>query len=146
LNVDRGVFSADCVRPAPEMADVSLARISSTLSSYSNRAPGMHKAAYTKDEADVPVYVTEAVENKDPRSNGPEFSAAKQKELPGLLERGTFKVVLREEIPKNAPVMTGRFVLVIKIARLTKRYTKRVMSCRVFLIHSSNALCIIHLT
>jgi hypothetical protein len=73
LNVDRGqrsgVFSADCVRPAPEMADVFLARISSTLSSYSNRAPGIHRAAYTKDEADVPGYVTEAVENKDPRSN-----------------------------------------------------------------------------
>jgi hypothetical protein len=48
LNVDRGhrsgVFSADCVRPAPEMADVLLANISSTLSSYSNRAPGMHRA------------------------------------------------------------------------------------------------------
>jgi Reverse transcriptase (RNA-dependent DNA polymerase) len=118
LNVDRGqrsgVFSADCVRHAPEMAGVFLAHISSTLSSYSNRAPGMHRSAYTKDEADVPVYVTEAVENKDPRSNGPEFSAAKQKELLGLLERGTFKVVLREEIPKNAPVMKGRFVLVIK--------------------------------
>jgi hypothetical protein len=31
-----------------------------------------------------------------------------------LLERGTFKVVLRDEIPKHAPVMKGRFVLVIK--------------------------------
>jgi transposase InsO family protein len=98
VNVDRGqrsgVFSADCVRPAPKMADVFLARISSTLSSYSSKAPGMHRAAYTKVEADVLVYVTEAVENKDPRSNGPDFSAAKQKELLGLLERGTFKVVL----------------------------------------------------
>jgi hypothetical protein len=31
-----------------------------------------------------------------------------------LLERGTFKVVLREEIRKNDPVMKGRFVSVIK--------------------------------
>jgi hypothetical protein len=31
-----------------------------------------------------------------------------------LLERRTFKVVHREEIPKHAPVMKGRFVLVIK--------------------------------
>jgi hypothetical protein len=54
------------------------------------------------------------VENKDPRANGPAFSAAKQKVLLCLLERGTFKVVLPEEIPKNAPVMKGRFVLVIK--------------------------------
>jgi hypothetical protein len=88
LNVNRGhrsgVFSADCVRPAPEMADVLLANTSSTLSSYSNRAPGMHRAAYTQNQADVPVFVSEAVENKDPRDNGPDFSAAKQKELLGL--------------------------------------------------------------
>jgi Reverse transcriptase (RNA-dependent DNA polymerase) len=31
-----------------------------------------------------------------------------------LLEGGTFKVVLREEIPQNSPAMKGRFVLVIK--------------------------------
>jgi hypothetical protein len=31
-----------------------------------------------------------------------------------LLERGTFRVVLREEIRKNDPVMKGRFVSVIK--------------------------------
>jgi hypothetical protein len=69
LNVDRGhrsgVFSADCVRPAPEMADVLLANISSTRSSYSNRAPVMHRAVYTKDKTDVPVFVSEAVENKN---------------------------------------------------------------------------------
>jgi hypothetical protein len=46
-----------------------------------------------------------AVENEGPRANGPDFSAAKQKELLGLLDRGTFKVALREEIPRNAPVM-----------------------------------------
>jgi Reverse transcriptase (RNA-dependent DNA polymerase) len=37
-----------------------------------------------------------------------------QKELLRLLECRTFKAVLREEIPTNAPVMKGRFVLVIK--------------------------------
>jgi hypothetical protein len=118
LNVDcghrSGVFSADCVRPAPEMADVLLANISRPLSSYSNRAQGMHRAVYTQNKTDVAVFVSESVENKDPRANGPAFSAAKQKELLALLERGTFKVVLLEEIPKHAPVMKGRFVLVIK--------------------------------
>jgi hypothetical protein len=63
-----------------KMAHVFLARISSTLSSYSNRVPGMHRVVYTQDEVDVPIYVTQAVHNKDPRGNGPEFSAAKQKE------------------------------------------------------------------
>jgi hypothetical protein len=85
LNVDRGhrsgVCTADCVRPAPEMANVLLASISSTLSSYSNKTPRMHRAVYTQNEADVPVFVWEAVENKDPRSREPDFSAAKQKEM-----------------------------------------------------------------
>jgi hypothetical protein len=97
-----GFFSADCVRPAPGMADVFLERISSTLSSYSVTAPGIHRAAYTKDEADVPGYVTEAVKNKGPRANGPDFSVAKQKEL----FRG------ENRVPKYAPVMKGCFVLV----------------------------------
>jgi hypothetical protein len=88
LNVDRGhrsgVVFADCARSAPEMADVLLASISSTLSSYSNKAPGMHRAVYTQNEAGVPVF--EAVKNRHPRANGPDFSAAKQKDLLGLLE------------------------------------------------------------
>jgi hypothetical protein len=79
LNVDRdhrsGVFSADCVSLAPEMAVVFVARISSTLSSYSNRAPGMHRTTYTEYEADFPVHATEAVQNKDRRAS-PEFSLA----------------------------------------------------------------------
>jgi hypothetical protein len=116
LKVDRGhrsgVFSADCVNPTPEMCDVLLASTSSTLSSYSNKAPGTHTAVYALNEADVPVFVLEAVENREPRAHGPAFSAAK-KELLGWLERRTFKVVFRE-IPKSASIMNDRFVLVIK--------------------------------
>jgi hypothetical protein len=73
----------------------------------------MHRTTYTEDEADFPLYATEAVQNKDPRAS-PDFSSAKQKELLGLLERGTFNVVLCEKMPKNAPVMKGRFVLAKK--------------------------------
>jgi hypothetical protein len=88
------------------------------------------------------------VDNKDPRANGPAFSAAKQKELLGLLERGTFKVLLREEIPKHAPVMKGRFVLVIKNRDTDQEVYKarRVMLYKIFWIHSNNVLCIIHQT
>jgi hypothetical protein len=114
--VDRGywsgVFSAGCVRPAPEMVGDMLAHISST-SSYSNAAPGKRRLAYTQDDANVPVIVSNA-ENKDPRASGPDFSATDQKELLGLLERGTFKIVLREVFPKNAPVMKVCVVLVFK--------------------------------
>jgi hypothetical protein len=63
-----------------------------------------------------------------------------------LLERGTFKVVLREEIPKHAPVMNG--VLVIKNSDTDQEVYKarHVMLYKVFWIHSNNVLCIIHQT
>jgi hypothetical protein len=150
LNVNRGhrsgVFSANCVCPAPQMADVLLASISSTLSSYSNKASGMRRAVYTQNQADVPVFVSEAVENKDPRAKGPDFSAAKQKELLGLLERGTFKDMLREEIPKNAPVMKGRFVLVIKNRDTDQEVYKACYDVQAFLDPLNNVLCITHQT
>ena len=40
--------------------------------------------------------------------------AAIKKEVKGLFERGTFKVILKEEIPKDANVLGARFVLAIK--------------------------------
>jgi hypothetical protein len=52
-------------------------------------------------EADVPVYVTQAVENKDPRANGPDFSVAKQE---------LFRVEHR--FPRYAPVMKDCFIVV----------------------------------
>ena len=35
-------------------------------------------------------------------------------EIRDLVRRGTFKVVMRAEIPQNANVLTARFVLAIK--------------------------------
>lgn len=39
---------------------------------------------------------------------------AKEKEIESLLNRGTFKVILLEEIPSDGNVLPGRFVLSIK--------------------------------
>lgn len=50
----------------------------------------------------------------DPRRILPLFSAARRKEVVGLEKKGTFKVVLREDVLKNANVLGGHFVLVIK--------------------------------
>ena len=44
------------------------------------------------------------------------MSQAKRNEMKGLLERGTFSIILREEVPKDANVLPGRFVLAIKSA------------------------------
>ena len=37
-----------------------------------------------------------------------------RKEIEGLLENGTFKIVIREEVPNNSNILGGRFVLAIK--------------------------------
>lgn len=60
------------------------------------------------------MYPTEILHPRDPRANGPEMGAAVRKEIKGLLDRGTFKVILREEVPPDANVLPGRFVLAIK--------------------------------
>ena len=62
----------------------------------------------------VDVHVTETLTPMDPRKDSPEFIAAKKKEIEGLLKKGTWKVVLQEEVPKDANVLNGRFVLTIK--------------------------------
>jgi hypothetical protein len=42
------------------------------------------------------------------------FDSAKKKEIAGLICRGTWKVVLKEELEPDANIMSGRFVLSIK--------------------------------
>ena len=41
---------------------------------------------------------------------------AKKKEIRHLLQRGTFKVILKEEVPPDLDVLPGRFVLAIKFS------------------------------
>lgn len=42
------------------------------------------------------------------------FSEAKRKEIKGLVEKGTWKIVLKEEVSKDANILNGRFVFTIK--------------------------------
>ncbi len=42
------------------------------------------------------------------------MTKAKRDEVKGLLERGTFSIILREEVPPDGNVLPGRFVLAIK--------------------------------
>ena len=60
------------------------------------------------------VHLTEVIKSEDPRSKDPRFDKAKRKEINGLIERGTWKIVAKDEVPGNANVMGGRFVLAIK--------------------------------
>lgn len=58
------------------------------------------------------TFITEVIQPHDPRAW--KFSDAINKEIRGLIERGTWRVVLREEFPDNKNTLKGRFVLAIK--------------------------------
>lgn len=58
------------------------------------------------------VLHTEVVNESDPRSSL--FDQAKKRELQGLLDRGAFKICLREEAGDDPNIIPSRFVLAIK--------------------------------
>jgi Reverse transcriptase (RNA-dependent DNA polymerase) len=63
---------------------------------------------------DYRVGLTYVLTPKDPCRFDPRFRAAKEKEIEGLARRWTWRVVCAEDLPDNANVMGGRFVLTIK--------------------------------
>lgn len=67
-----------------------------------------------RSSPDCEILLTDILKPKDCRFSTPAVSEAKKKEIANLLTRGTFEVVLREEIPEDANVLRGRFVLAIK--------------------------------
>lgn len=60
------------------------------------------------------MFLTEIVKNSNPRATSSEMVEAIEKEVTGLINAGTFLVILREGIPSDANILPGRFVLVIK--------------------------------
>jgi hypothetical protein len=58
------------------------------------------------------VFIAEIMKQGDPRAM--KFEEAKRKEIQGLIDRGTWKVELKEDVADNANVLGGRFVLAIK--------------------------------
>ena len=58
--------------------------------------------------------MTEVIDKNDPRADTTEMHAAMMSEVRDLLKRGTFKVILREDLPDGANALTARFVLAIK--------------------------------
>lgn len=75
------------------------------LAPFVSKDKDKHAPAYN-------VHITEIIEKRDPRSAL--FGDAKRKEIEGLINRGTWKAVMKDEVPDNANVMGGRFVLAIK--------------------------------
>ena len=76
----------------------------------------LNKFGTTSAEPETPceVLLTETITPRDPRSYSPEMTAAKKAEIKSLLDRGTFKVILQEELPPDGNILPGRFVVAIK--------------------------------
>ena len=64
--------------------------------------------------SDIFVHIAKLIELVDPRLRSPETIEAIKKEVKSLLERGKIKVILKEEIYKDAIFFGARFVLAIK--------------------------------
>lgn len=60
------------------------------------------------------VLLTGILPYNDARSESPEFDLAKVKEITSLLDKKAFRVVLTENLDKDANILGGRFVLTIK--------------------------------
>ena len=63
---------------------------------------------------DFDIYITKVLHPRDPRNNCEEALNAKRKEIEALVSRGTWKVVIEEEIPADSNVINARFVITIK--------------------------------
>lgn len=59
------------------------------------------------------VFLTEVLDPKYPRSKGELFTAAKQKEIYGLKNPGTWSVISKSHLPDKPNVLGGRFVLAL---------------------------------
>jgi Reverse transcriptase (RNA-dependent DNA polymerase) len=96
-------FSCTQVKPFRQIYDPQTKATEVFTRMFSSIAAGIHQ-----------TFVTEVIRPSDTRSFDTKMKAAKQKQIRGLLERGTFKIVLRNDIPKGANKLGGRYVLTIK--------------------------------
>jgi hypothetical protein len=62
------------------------------------------------------VHPSESISNNDPRAWPPEFIPAKKKEIAELLEKRTWRVCIKSELPPGDNIMGGWFVLSIEDA------------------------------
>jgi hypothetical protein len=108
-------FSVTAVKPYPHVPaphDPLMHRLRTLLSPP--LPSDLSSRHHTAIPGDFQIRLTEVLTPMDPRRNHSDFRLAKEKEIEGLAKRGTFRVVCAEDLPDNANIMGGRFVLSIK--------------------------------
>jgi Reverse transcriptase (RNA-dependent DNA polymerase) len=107
-------FSLHQVRPFNTIPNVAATSEAASHSFVQDMLYGFVSEEHKQNTPEFGVYLSEPVSNTDPRALSPEFIDVKQKEISGLLEKGTWKVCVRSELPAGANIMGGRLVLTIK--------------------------------
>lgn len=70
------------------------------------------------------VMITEVLHLCDPRNIPKEATDTKRKEIEALVQRGTWKIALNEDIPKGSNITNGRFFVAIKNVETNEPYCK----------------------
>lgn len=65
----------------------------------------------------VDTYQTKVIAAADPRALSSKMQDAKKTEIRNLLKRETFKIILKEDMPRDNNELPGRFILAIKSNR-----------------------------
>ena len=93
------------------------------------------------------IGITETLMPNDKRRNSEIFNEAKEKELKGLIARDTWEKVKLSQLPSDANVLNGRFVLSIKnVGSKDELYKARFVvqghkdSEKMYLIHNASTL------
>ena len=63
------------------------------------------------------ILITEVIYHNEPRYRSPKAEQAK-KEISNLVRRVTWEIVSKDEVPDNANIIGGRFVMEIKTEKL----------------------------
>lgn len=97
------------------------------------------------------IVLMEILAPNDPSSNSSEFDLANAKKIVGLIEKGAFRVVIKQDLDEDANVLDERFVLTIKQKRSDKELFKARFvvqghfgRVKEFLLHINNGNQAIH--
>ena len=70
------------------------------------------------------ILINEILHPKDPRNQSKDAMKAKKEEIASLVKRGTWKIVVQEELPEDSNIISGRFVVTIKDVETDQPYFK----------------------
>lgn len=95
------------------------------------------------DMGRIELLHTENLHAADPGSNSAELMEAEKKEIKSLIEKGTRKVVIKEDVLKNENLLNRRFTFTIKYANTENAIycIKQDMCCRDMKTRMKTIMC-----